>query len=234
MNRIGTLVFGILGIGLILLIAFNSRGEVFGIESDQFARMLVFGTIALVIGASFLRRGVPIGATARSFGIWVLIVLVLVAGYQYRFELQDVASRVSAGLVPGTPISGKDGAGRTTVVLEKSGDGHFTARASVQGAAVRLLIDTGASTTVLTARDAARVGFNIDRLNFTVSVSTANGVTQAAPAIASQIAVGAISRERQQVLVAREGSLSQSLLGMTFINSLAGFQIKGDRMILTD
>ena len=29
--------------------------------------------------------------------LWLLVVLVLVAGYQYRYELQDVASRVTAG-----------------------------------------------------------------------------------------------------------------------------------------
>ena len=53
-------------------------------------------------------------------------------------------------------------------------------------------------------------------------VVLAIGATLAAPGIASMIA----SRRVQ--------SLSQSLLGMNFIGSLSGFDVRGDRMILRD
>jgi aspartyl protease family protein len=36
------------------------------------------------------------------------------------------------------------------------------------------------------------------------------------------------------VLVAAPGSLGESLLGMNFINSLAGFDMRGDRMTFYD
>ena len=37
--------------------------------------------------------------------LWVVVGLVLVVGYSYRFELHDVAERVLAELVPGHVIS---------------------------------------------------------------------------------------------------------------------------------
>jgi len=49
-----------------------------------------------------------------------------------------------------------------------------------------------------------------------------------------EIHIGAIVRRHMQVLVAPPGSLGQSLLGMNFINSLSGFEVRGDRMILRD
>jgi aspartyl protease family protein len=46
--------------------------------------------------------------------------------------------------------------------------------------------------------------------------------------------VGAIKRRHMAVLVAAPGSLGESLLGMNFINSLAGFDMRGDRMTFYD
>jgi aspartyl protease family protein len=159
---------------------------------------------------------------------------VLVAGYQYRYELQDVASRVTAGLVPGSPLSITDSEGRTTVTLDKLPSGHFGAHITVDGTQITAMVDTGASATVLTSADARLAGFDPDELNFSIPVSTANGVAQAARVTAREISVGAITRRNLPVLVAADGTLSESLLGMNFIGTLSGFDVRGDRMILRD
>ena len=41
-------------------------------------------------------------------------------------------------------------------------------------------------------------------------------------------------RKNVPVLVAAAGPLDQSLLGMNFIGTLSGFDVRGDRMILRD
>ena len=104
----------------------------------------------------------------------------------------------------------------------------------MQGKPTTLLVDTGATTTVLTREDAQAAGIAVDTLNYSVPVSTANGNTRAAAALASDITIGDISRRNVPVLVASDGTLDQSLLGMNFISSLSGFDIRGDRMILRD
>lgn len=222
----------LIGGGLILLVTSGDRGTTLGIESDAFARTLYLGIWGVVLGASIFATRVPLGDVARNLAIWLFIILLLVAGYQYRYELQDVASRITAGIVPGSPLSvGADG---QTVRLDMGMDGHFAARAEVDGATILFLVDTGATTTVLNARDAAAVGIDVDGLSYSIPVSTANGMARAARASVDEIRLAGIVRRRMTVLVAAPGSLDRSLLGMNFLGSLSGFDVRGDVMILRD
>lgn len=233
MNRIFWIAICVLGAGLVFLLFTEATGSSIGIDSDRFGNVLYLGVLGAVIAAGILRSG-RLGETARSLAVWVLIVLLFVAGYQYRYELQDFASRVSGGLVNGSPLSVTDAEGRTTVTLQKRQDGHFVARLSINGQSVDALVDTGATSTVLTFEDAARAGFDTDALRFTIPVSTANGNANAARVVAADISVGAIARRNMPLMVAEDGRLEQSLLGMNFIGSLSGFDVRGDRLILRD
>ncbi|MCT8989351.1 hypothetical protein NYR54_03435 [Chelativorans sp. SCAU2101] len=112
----------VLGAGLILLVANHDAGSVFGIENNAFASLLYLGLWAsvLVVGVLGSRRG--LSHSLRDLAYWMLILLVLMTGYQYRYELQDVVSRLTAGLVPGSPIT-LSGGSRASVMLEKSANG---------------------------------------------------------------------------------------------------------------
>ncbi|WP_432283264.1 TIGR02281 family clan AA aspartic protease [Aminobacter sp. BA135] len=233
MSRLYWVVIAVLGGGLLLLLLNHSSGETLGLNNDSFGQLIYAGALLLVIGAGVLRRGTRFGDTVRGLAMWVVIVLVFVAGYQYRYELQDVASRVTAGLVPGSPMSALDGDGRATVTLDKLTNGHFGARMQVNGQTIDVMVDTGATTTVLTVADARRAGFDLESLSFTVPVSTANGIAHAARVTAASVQLGTIERRNLPMLVADQG-LEQSLLGMNFIGSLSGFDVRGDRMILRD
>ncbi len=232
MNRLA-IGLVILGVGLVALLVADSSGASLGIDNDSFAQLVALTALMTVIGAGILARG-NIGGTLRGVTVWLGIALVLVAGYQYRYELQDVASRVSAGLIPGSPLSVSDEDGRATVMMEKRPNGHFEIRGSVEGAPVEFLVDTGATRTVLTTADARRAGYDLSTLAFTIPVATANGTTRAATARASEITVGDIIRRNVTILVAADGALDQSLLGMNFISTLSGFDMRGDRLILRD
>jgi aspartyl protease family protein len=124
--------------------------------------------------------------------------------------------------------------GRATVTLDKARSGHFEARLLINGRPVNVVVDTGATTTVLTAEDARNAGFDPEALNYTVQISTANGVATASAVRADELAIGNIVRRDMPVLVAAPGALQQSLLGMNFIGSLSGFDVRGDRMVLRD
>lgn len=224
----------VIGVGVALLIFNDSAGSTLGVENNDFGRLIWLGALVALIGAGLLRSGRPLGTMARSLGTWGVIVLALIAGYQYRYELQDFASRVTAGLVPGSPLALGVEDGHATVSLDKAENGHFEARIMVNGAPVRAVVDTGATSTVLTAQDAQAAGFNPATLNFTIPVSTANGMARAAGVRTDELAIGGIVRKNMPVMIAAPGMLSQSLLGMNFIGSLSGFDVRGDRMILRD
>ncbi|MGX9178005.1 TIGR02281 family clan AA aspartic protease [Mesorhizobium sp. BHbdii] len=234
MNRFYWVLMIAIGAGVVLLMLNDSAGSTFGVENYDFSRLIWLGALVALIGAGLLRSGRPLGAMARNLGTWAVIVLALIAGYQYRYELQDFASRVTAGLVPGSPLALGLEDGHATVTLDKAGNGHFEARIMVNGTPVRAVVDTGATSTVLTAQDAQAAGFNPAALNFTIPVSTANGMARAAAVRTDELAIGGIVRKDMPIMIAAPGMLGQSLLGMNFIGSLSGFDVRGDRMILRD
>lgn len=232
--RLLWIVLAIIGAGLLVLLISGDSGAPFGLPADDFAQLVYLGALGLVVAAGIVGSGIGLGSAARSIAIWLGILVALVGGYQYRYELQDIANRLTAGLVPGSPLSTADAEGRVSVALERLADGHFAVRAEVNGAATWMVVDTGATTTVLTTADAEAAGLDAAQLSFTVPIMTANGSARAARATTDEIRVGDISRRNLPVLVAQQGMLDRSLLGMNFISTLTGFDMRGDRLTLID
>jgi aspartyl protease family protein len=208
-------------------------GEV-GSGGTDMLRLVYLGLVLAFVAGGLFGSGIGLSAGLRNLAIWAAILVALIGGYQFRYELQDVASRLTAGLVPGSPISGRGADGQISVVLDRMGDGHFFVRADVNGSLTPMIVDTGATTTVLTSGDARRAGFDPAALDFVLPVMTANGLARAARVTVDELKIGDISRRGQEVMVAEEGKLAQSLLGMNFLSSLSGFDVRGDRLTLYD
>jgi aspartyl protease family protein len=156
---------------------------------------------------------------------WAVIGLVLMICYSYRFELNEVAQRVIAELVPGYVAShGRD----AEVVRGRSGE--FAVAARINGARVPMVLDTGASSVVLTQEAAKTAGLPVEVLNYTVTVDTANGHTRAAPVTLDHLAVGNVTEHGVPALVAQTGELTHNLLGMSFLNRLESWQVRGDTL----
>jgi aspartyl protease family protein len=111
-------------------------------------------------------------------------------------------------------------------------DGHFVVRATVNGQAMTLLVDTGASTVVLKPADAQRAGIDTGDLNYTVAVHTANGTTYAAPVHLRAIAIGPLVVRDVNALVAPPGSLKENLLGISFLRRLRSYEFSKDFLTL--
>lgn len=159
---------------------------------------------------------------------WILILLVLVAAYAYRDDFKQVALRVAAVIVPGMAVETAPG----EVVLRASADGHFYANATINGVAMRLMVDTGASSIALSAADAERLGFDPESLDYDLPVTTANGAGLAAPVMLNEVRLGSIAFARVGASVMPPGTLDRSLLGMSFLKRLSGFEFAGDRLVL--
>ena len=156
---------------------------------------------------------------------WAMIGLLLVVGYSYRFELRDAGDRVIAQLVPGH-VAGRGR--RVEVVRDRGGD--FAVGAHINGASVPMVLDTGATSVVLTQAAAKAAGLPLEVLNYTVSIDTANGRTRAAPVTLDRLAVGGLIERSVPALVVQTGSLKNNLLGMTFLNRLESFEVRGDTL----
>jgi aspartyl protease family protein len=234
MSRTLLLVLGAIGATLILLIVNDRGGMTFGMANSDFARAASLGVWGAVLAAGMMRSGMRFQDTARQAAVWLAILLGIVASYQYRFELQDFASRVTAGLIPSRPQTSTGADGAVQVTLSKSDNGHFEADGIVNGQGVSFLVDTGASSVVLSYRDALNAGIAPDALSFNSPISTANGDAIAANVRLNDIGIGGIIRRDVRAMVAEDGKLDQSLLGMSFLSSLTGYTVRQDQMILQD
>ena len=120
------------------------------------------------------------------------------------------------------------GNGFVSQELMRSPDGHFYANAVVNGAQVRFMIDTGASSVVLTREDAQRAGIALP--DERALMMSAGGPVAAVPVTIDRVAVGALAATNVEGAVIEE--LGVSLLGQSFLERVGSVEIRGDRMVL--
>lgn len=212
--------------GLLYLLSWQFPGVLSDGDTQPY---LAHHVILLVVLASALMAGRQTSASTmvRHAAIWIAIGVVAVLGYSYRSDFQHVRDRLVGELRPdlGLVTTGGD------VSIRRSGDGHFRLTATVDGKPVRFLVDTGASLVALTRRDAQSLGIDTARLTYGLRLNTANGTAWAAGVSLGEIAVGTIRVRNVSGSVSRDG-LTESLMGLTFLNRLSGYEVRGDTMIL--
>ena len=110
--------------------------------------------------------------------------------------------------------------------------GHFLIDADVNGATVRFLVDTGATYVVLTQSDAEAAGVNPQMLTFDQRVATAKGEAHGAFVTLREIRLGQMTQDDVQAMVL-DNPLQVSLLGMSFLRRLSGYEIRDGKLILS-
>jgi aspartyl protease family protein len=219
----------------VVVIVIADMGPSLGLNDGNVGQLGYLVIVLLFVGSALLGRGLRAGEVVRSIAGWVVIFVALVAVYLYRDDLAGVGGRFLGVLAPGVPIAGRlvGEPDADSVVIIRAPDGHFAVRASVEDVPLTLLFDTGASFVTLTMADAAAVGVDLGTLDFAMPIRTANGVIEAAPITIGRLMIGTIERHDLKALVAQSDSLDQSLLGLSFLNTLNGYGIAGDRLVLT-
>jgi aspartyl protease family protein len=69
-------------------------------------------------------------------------------------------------------------------------------------------------------------------VKYTVPVDTANGHTRAAAVTLDRLSIGGIEERAVPALIAQPGQLKTSLLGMSFLNRLQGWEVHGDKLVM--
>lgn len=121
--------------------------------------------------------------------------------------------------------------GSNALVIRADSRGHFLVDASIGTKDVRFLVDTGASSVALSRQDAERLGFYVHQLDYSGRAQTANGMARFAPVTIEEIRIGDIV-VRDVAAAVMDTPMKGSLLGMTFLRRLAGFEVRDDRLIL--
>jgi aspartyl protease family protein len=111
----------------------------------------------------------------------------------------------------------------SALVYRADPQGHFRLTATVNGAALRFLLDTGASLVFLSPEDARAAGINRGDLVFDKVVQTGNGRARAASVLLPEVRIERLAIEKVPAAVME--NLHQSVLGMSFLSRLKGFEI---------
>lgn len=205
------------------------ESQIAGLSPGQIASLvasvLLLIMIAGSLGAEWRGR---VGAAIAGALAWGAIFAAVMVGYVYREDVSAVTVRLMDEIVPGRAVQSAPG----EAVAVRRPDGHYGFDARVNGAVVRMMFDTGASSIVLRAEDAAKVGLNPEKLEYRVPVSTANGRAMAAPVTLEAVTVGNITLKSVRALVARPGALQENLLGQSFLSRLSGYSVERNRLVL--
>lgn len=188
-------------------------------EPFDLPRFLYLVLLLVAIGGYVLvesRRN--LGKTLHQAAIWGVIFLGAVA-------IAGLWPAIRRAAAPADPVVTAAG-----IEVPVASDGHFYVTALVNGAKVRFVIDTGASTIVLTERDAERAGFDPAGLTFVGSAQTANGVVSIAPVRIASFVLGDMT-DTDVAASVNGGELDTSLLGMSYLSEYQ-MTVSRDRLVL--
>ena len=111
-----------------------------------------------------------------------------------------------------------------TLVYRADRHGNFAVPATINGAPIRAVVDTGANLVALTLDDAEAAGIRRGELVFSGLTQTANGPARFAPVILREVRIDRVAVENVRAAVME--NLHQSLLGMSFLNRIKSFEMR--------
>ena len=110
--------------------------------------------------------------------------------------------------------------------------GEFALHAKINGVTAPMVIDTGATSVVLTWETAKAIGLPLEMLEYNVDVETVGGHTKAARLTLDRLAVGQLVERSVPALVVPRGQMKTNLLGMSFLDRLESWGVQADKLKL--
>jgi len=118
------------------------------------------------------------------------------------------------------------------VQIARGQGGEFALQAKINGVKAPMVIDTGATSVVLTYETARAAGLPLELLEYNVDVETAGGHTRAARLTLDRLAIGGLVERSVPALVVPHGQMKTNLLGMSFLDRLESWEVRADRLML--
>lgn len=192
-------------------------------DTDSSMRFVYLAVLAAFIGGPFLYANRHrMGQMAQQAAIWFFIFIGFVVVYGFWNDIKGIAVPTQSY------ISGEEG---MVISAPRQRDGHYHLTLGINGVDVSFIVDTGATDLVLTRQDAVAVGLNPDDLRFFGRAMTANGTVETASVRLDQVTLGDIA-DRDVPAVVNGGEMSQSLLGMSYLQTFGRIEIENNELRL--
>ena len=182
-------------------------------------RLIFLSIILIVLLSSYLiamRNNLT--KLFKSAAAWVIIFSCFIAGYGVW---QDLSKEQAVS------YSNNE----SDIIINIKQDGHFYAMVLVNNVEIEFLIDTGATHIVLSKEDAKKLDYDLSKLIFWGKSNTANGIVETAPIRLQSIKLGQFS-DTNVLAYINQGSMKQSLLGMSFLKNFSSVEFRNEALIL--
>ena len=117
------------------------------------------------------------------------------------------------------------------LTLKTASDGHFYITLGINSTPINFLIDTGATAMILSKKDGEKLGFNVDKLNFSQLAQTANGEILISPVVFDKVSLGFKNFSNVKAFISQT-DMEKSLLGMSFLSRLKKLELGRNIMII--
>lgn len=183
---------------------------------------IAFAAIVVLLVA----RRIPVFRTLISLASWVAILILMVVAVGQRQTFDPYVARALQFLhLEDQRVEG----GETRIRM--SPDGHFWIRAKIGGIEQRMLVDSGATVTALSARTAAAADLAVGDGIVPVLLTTANGTIRAQSATVDEMRLGNIvARDLPVVVSPAFGDVN--VVGMNFLSRLKSWRVENNVLIL--
>ena len=160
----------------------------------------------------------------------VLFLLAVTAGAVAAYRDPEQVARASDRI---SDLLRKRASSPSSIVqIPRGQGGEFALKAKINGVAAPMVIDTGATSVVLTWETAKAIGLPIEMLDYNVDLETAGGHTKAARLTLDRLSVGKLVEKSVPALVVPRGHMKTNLLGMSFLDRLESWGVRADRLML--
>lgn len=190
-------------------------------SGDDFGNLIYLVILGGVIAFWFFTSGRnSMNKVLQQLSVWTLIFIGVIAAYGMWGDIRQT-------VVPQQSMF-EDGA---LYELPRARDGHYYATAMVNDVPIRFVVDTGATGVVLRKADATAAGIDIANLAFLNEAMTANGPVRIASVRTDSFGLPGAELPRFRVDV-NEGQMSQSLMGMSYLQTFERIEISGGTLVL--
>ena len=164
----------------------------------------------------------------------ILIAAAILAGLgTFMAQMADRIAPASATLArPAQGVAMAAQIGTRSVSIPRDARGHFTTDGQIEGQHIHFMIDTGASVIALNEKSAAQFGLHPTPGQYTAAVNTANGIIRAAPTRLAMVEIAGLVVRDVDALVLPDESLSENLLGLSFLSRLKRIEYANGQMVL--
>ncbi len=182
---------------------------------------------AILVVLLVASQRMPLLRRVISFGVMAASIVFIVMLVGQRAEFDPMFGRIARTLDLGDQqqVVGKE------MRVPMAEDGHFWVRARIGGVERRMLVDSGATVTALSADTAAAAGLQPDDAPFPMVIHTANGTVSAQTAHVRNFRIGnVVARDLPVVVSPAFGDMD--VVGMNFLSRLKSWRVEGRTMVL--